>query len=245
MRSPARLNLVVSLVVIASAAACGDSTGPSAPTAAQVAAHFDSIAVQAQSQSSAYEERSLLASLIELPAALGALPSTVKVTTADGTENWKAYELLDLPPSGSSSDSTFFLLAFRDADAHTALLITFDGDGTGNGGGIVTGDTINVNPSDASATTTLSSVTNACGAISSSLLNTQLSTVTFDTCNLATFTTTLNLTLPTTTGMDAALTSLSFSNSSVNGVRVVDQAAGASLRRAAAMFHSAKAYRHR
>ena len=248
MRSPARLNVAVSLLAISVVAACSDSTGPSAPTAAQVAAHFDSIAIQAQAQSEtneAYSGRGFLASLIELPAAFGATPSTLKVTTANGTENWQAYELLDVPPSGSSSDSTFFLLAYRDADAHTAMLITFNGSGAGEAGGIITGDTISVNPSDASASTTLNSVTTACSTVSTSLLNPMLASVTFDTCNLAQFTTTLHLTLPATTGMDAALTSVSFTTASVKGARLVDQAAGASLRRAAAMFQSAKAYRHR
>jgi hypothetical protein len=247
MRPSARLNFAVSLVAISFAAACSDSTGPKAPTSAQLAAHFDSIAIAAQAQSEtnqAYSGRVLLASLIELPAALGAKPSSVNVTTANGVESWKAYEVLDVPSSSSSSDSTFFLLAFRDADAHTALLVIFDGSGAGEDGGIITGDTISVSPSDASATTTLSSVTSACTTPSSSLLNPQLAQVTFDTCNLASFTTSLNITSPTTTGMDAALTSVSFSHVSLNGVRVVDQAQGASLRRAAAMLRAMKASRH-
>ena len=248
MRSPARLKIVVSLLAISVAAACSDSTGPKEPTAAQVAAHFDSIAIDAQTQSQTHESyggRNLLATLIELPAALGATPASVSVTTASGAERWKAYELLLLPPSGSSNDSTFFLLAFRDADAHTALLVTFDGAGTGNEGGIITGDTISVNPSAASATTTLTSLSSACTTPSTSLLNPQLASLSIGTCNIAHFTTTLHLTLPTTTGMDAALTSVSFSNASVNGVRVVDAASGASVRRALDMLRAAKASRHR
>jgi hypothetical protein len=248
MRSSARLNTVVTLLAISLAAACSDSTGPKQLTAAQVAAHFDSIAIQAQTQSQtneAYSGRGFLTSLIELPAALGATPSSITVTTAHGNETWQAYELLDIPASGSSSDSTFFLLAFRDANAHTAMLITFDGSGAGNAGGIITGDTISVNPSHASGTTRLSSVTTTCTTVSTSLLNPQLASLSFDSCNLALFTTTLSLTFPTTTGLDASLTSVSFTNASVNGVRVVDQAAGASLRRAAAMFRSMSADTHR
>jgi hypothetical protein len=247
MRSPARLNLVASLLALSVAAACGsDSTGPKEPTAAQVAAHFDSIAIQAQAQSEtneAYSGRGFLATLIELPAALGAVPATVSVTTANGVESWKAYELLAVP-STNSADSVFFLLMFRDADAHTAMLITFDSTGTGDSGGIITGDTISVSPTSASATTSLSSVSSTCATPSASLLNPQMATLSIGTCNLARFTTTVHLTSPTTTGMDAALTSVSFSNSSVNGARVVDQAAGASVRRVLDMLKTAKANRH-
>jgi hypothetical protein len=247
MRSPARLKLVVSLLALSVAAACGsDSTGPKEPTAAQVAAHFDSIAIQAQAQSEtneAYSGRGFLATLIELPAALGAVPATVSVSTANGVESWKAYELLAVP-STNSADSVFFLLMFRDADAHTAMLITFDSTGTGDSGGIITGDTISVSPTSASATTSLSSVSSTCATPSASLLNPQMATLSIGTCNLARFTTTVHLTSPTTTGMDAALTSVSFSNSSVNGARVVDQAAGASVRRVLDMLKTAKANRH-
>jgi hypothetical protein len=247
MRSPVRLNLVVSLLAVLVAAACGsDSTGPKEPTAAQVAAHFDSIAIQAQAQSEtneAYSGRSFLATLIELPAALGAVPASVSVTTANGVESWKAYELLAVP-STSSADSVFFLLMFRDADAHTALIITFDSTGTGDSGGIITGDTISVNPTSASATTSLTSVSSTCATPSTSLLNPQLASLTIGSCNLAHFTTSVNLTSPSTTGMDAALTSISFSNASVNGARVVDQGSGGSVRRVLDMLKTAKANRH-
>jgi hypothetical protein len=244
MRSPARLNLVASLLALSVAAACGsDSTGPKEPTAAQVAAHFDSIAIQAQSQGGAYSGRGFLTTLIELPAALGAVPATVSVTTATGVESWKAYELLAVPPT-NSADSVFFLLMFRDADAHTAMLINFDSTGTGDLGIIITSDTIMVGSSSASATTSLSSVSTTCATPSASLLNPQLATQSIGTCNLARFTTSVHLTSPATTGMDAALTSISFSNSSVNGARVVGQAAGASVRRVLDMLKTARANRH-
>jgi hypothetical protein len=247
MRSPVRLNVAVSLLAISVAIACSDSTGPREPTAAQVAAHFDSIAIDAQAQAethSSYSTRNLISTLIELPAALGATPASVNVTTANGVESWKAYELLILPSDVSSSDSTFFLLMYRDADAHTAVLVTFDGSGAGNGGGIITGDTIAVDPSDAAATTSLTSVSTACSTPATSLVNPQLSSLAIGTCNRAKFTTTLNLTSPATTGMDAALTSLVFSASTVNGVRVIDQAAGASVQRVLGIVRAAKANRH-
>jgi hypothetical protein len=243
MRLPARLTIAVSLLAISVVAACSDSTGPKGPTAAQVAAHFDSIAIQAQAQSETneiYSGRNLLATLIELPAALGATPSSVSVTTANGAESWKAYELLAIP-STNAADSVFFLLMFRDADAHTALLVTFDSAGVGNGGGIITGDTISVNPTDASATTALTSVTTACTTPSASLLNPQLASLSIGTCNVARFSTSLHLTSPSTTGMDAALTSVSITNASVNGVRLVETASGASVRRVFDLLRAVKA----
>jgi hypothetical protein len=240
MRTSARLGIAASLVAISSITACSDSTGPTGPTAAQLATHFDSIAIQAQAQSdtnSAYGTRSFLATLIELPAALGATPASVSVTTANGNESWKAYELLELNSSGSNTDSSFAILMFRDADAHTALIVFFDSTGTAQSGGVITADTILVNPTDASATTSLTSVSSACTTPSASLLNPSLGTLAISSCSLARFRTTLSMTLPTTAGMDAALTSLAFTNSSMNGVRVVDQASGASVRRLREMLH--------
>jgi hypothetical protein len=244
MRSLARLRIAASLLVVSAVAACSDSTGPRQQTAAQLAAHFDSIAIQASAQSetnSAYGVRSFLTTLIELPAALGAVPATVSVTTASGVEQWKAYELLEVqPPGGSNTDSTFILLAFRDADAHTAIAVFFDSTGTAQDGGIITGDTITVNPSNGSGTTSLTSTSTTCTTPAASLLNPQLGVITVSQCNLAKFRTTLSLTSPTTPGMDAALTTLTLSNATVNGVRAVDQASGASVRRLKAMLRAAE-----
>ena len=242
MHTPARLSLAASLIAISFLAACSDSTGLKEQTAAQIATHFDSIAIQAAAQSDtapAYGSRTLVASLIEIPAALGALPSTIHVTTADGVENWKAYELLPLPSTG---DSSFILLAFRDADAHSALVIFFDAAGTGQEGGLFTGDTIAVNPDTASATTTLTSVGSTCSTPSASLQNPELGSLTVGTCNLATFRTSLAMSLPTTPGMDAALESLSFTNATVNGVRVVEESSV--VRRAHDLLRAARANRH-
>jgi hypothetical protein len=243
MRSHARLRIAASFLAISAAAACGsDSTGPGGQTAAQVAAHFDSIAIHANVQSdtnSAYGTRSLIATLIELPAALGATPASVSVTTASGVEQWKAYELLEVMPGSSSTDSTFILLAFRDADAHTAIAVFFDHTGTAEDGGLITGDTIPVNPSQGSGTTSLTSVSTTCATPATSLLNPQLATITVAQCNLAKFNTTLSLTSPPTPGMDAALTTVTLTNVSVNGVRVVDPSSGAPVQRLKAMLRAA------
>lgn len=249
MRSPARLRIVASFFAISVAAACGsDSTGPRALTAAQVAAHFDSIAIHATAQADTnpiYDNRSFLSTLIELPAALGAVPATVSVTTANGVERWQAYELLELNVPGAGNDSAFILLAFRDGDAHTALVADFDSAGAIQDAGLVTGDTIFVNPTDGSGTTSLTSTGTTCTTPSASLLNPALGTLAVSACTLATFHTSVSLTLPATGGMDAALANVSFTNATVNGVRAVDQVEGASVRRVKALLHAAAAQRRR
>jgi hypothetical protein len=249
MRVTARLHLAASLLVMSVVAACSDSTGPSQQSALQIAMHFDSLAIEATAKSdtnSAYEVRGFLSTLIELPAALGAVPSTVSVTTANGVESWKAYELVEVTPPGAvTPDSSYILLMFRDSDAHTALVADFDSSGVVQDGGVVTGDTILVNPTDGGGTTSLTSVSSACATPSASLLNPQLGTFTSSSCNLAKFHTSLELTLPTTPGMDAALESISFSSVTVSGVHIVDQAEGASVRRIKAILRAAAANRHR
>jgi hypothetical protein len=247
MRSPARLRLAASFLAISAAAACGsDSTGPSSQTASQVAAHFDSIAIHASAQSdtnSAYGARSFLTTLIELPAALGAVPATISVTTANGVEHWQAYELLELSAPGASNDSAFILLAFRDGDAHTAFLADFDSAGSIQDAGLVTGDTIFVNPSDGSGSTSLTSMSTTCTTPSASLLNPALGTLGFSSCTLAKFHTSVSLTLPSTAGMDEALTSVSFANATVNGIRAVDAISGTQVRRVKTLLRAAAAKR--
>lgn len=249
MRTPARFSIAMSLLVVAFAAACSDSTGPGQQSPAQIALHFDSIAIQAAAKSDtnpAYGVRGLLATLIEIPAALGATPATVSVTTANGVESWKAYELLELTSNGTSNnDSSFAILMFRDSDAHTAFIAFFDSAGAVQDGGLIAGDTIPVNPTAGNATTSLTSVGAACATPSSSLHNPGLGSFVLGTCNLARFRTSLQLTLPSTSGVDAALTSLAFTNASMNGVRVVDPATGAAVRRMHDVFRAAAANRHR
>jgi hypothetical protein len=248
MHATARLHLAATFLVIAAASACSDSTGVTPLTAAQVAAHFDSIAVVAAARADtngSYGTRAFLASLIELPAALGATPATVSVTTANSSESWKAYEILDVTGPGSTPDSSYILLLFRDADAHTAIIADYDSAGSLQDAGLVTGDTILVNPDDASGSTSVSSIGSACTNISSSLANPLLSSFTESSCNAATFQSSLDLANPATTGLDAVLSSVSFSNVHVNGVRVVEQAEGATVRRIRTILHAAAANRHR
>jgi hypothetical protein len=238
MRLPARIGAAASFIAIAFAAACGsDSTGPSqSEQPSRVAQHFDSLAVQANTLAGdhpAFVLRTELLTLLEVNAAFGATPSAITVHTASGTEHWKGYEFLELSSSGN--DSTYLFLGYRDADAHTVAVVYFTGAGAVDQAALVTGDTIAVTPSDGSGSTSITQKGAACGTISSALLNPQIGDVSLATCNLATFSTNLSLTLPSTTGLDAALTSVSFTQSTVNGIFVID---AASSRRVKYLLHS-------
>ena len=160
--------------------------------------------------------------LLEIPAALGALPSTVTVTTASGTEHWKGYEFVELSRPGAPLDSEFVFLAYREAAAHTVIAVFFDSTGAGHAGGVITNDTLSVSPNTANGTTHLVSLGATCGTPSASLVNPDFHTAFFSSCSLATFQTTLAMSFPTTTGVDPALTSLSFPATMINGLRIVD-----------------------
>jgi hypothetical protein len=243
MRTIVRLGLAAPFLAISFAAACSDSTGPGQQSAAQTAAHFDSLALSAQADTnSAFGTRSLLTTLIEIPAALGAVSSSVSVTTANGAESWRAYELSLLSAPGAS-DSSFVVLMFRDADAHTVLIAFYDSTGTLNDVGLVTGDTIPVSPIDLNGTTSLTSVGNACATPSASLVNPELGFLGVGECHLAKFRSSTALSLPSTPGLDAALMTLSFSNATVNGVRVIAPAEGTPVRRLREILRAAAADR--
>ncbi|MBK5188428.1 MAG: hypothetical protein JJD97_09285 [Gemmatimonadaceae bacterium] len=245
MRLPARLRIAASFVALALTAACSsDSTGPSTQSPAQLARHFDSLYVSAAARSdtfSTYGERALLMTFLELPAALGATPATVNVTTASGVEHWKGYELLEVSAPGTTVDSSYILLAYRDADAHTMIIADFDSSGALQEGGVITGDTIAVSPTNGSGTTSLSSVGATCATPSSTLANPQLATLGIGSCNLATFHTNFSMTFSTSSSVDPALANLSFSSATINGVRAVDAASTGAVRRVRAMLRAAAA----
>ncbi len=225
MRPLARFNLAASLAAVVLTAACSDSSGPSAADqATAIAARFDSIYVDATARSdsgaTAYGQRASIASLLEVPPAFGALPSTVIVTTASGTESWKGFEFVDLNSAGS--DSSFVLLAYREEAAHTVLAVIFDSTGAPQFAGLVTGDTLSTSPSSGSGATTLVSVGAACRTPPSSLTNPEFDSPLASACSLATFRTSLTLQFPSGPGIDAALLSLTFAPTSINGIRVVD-----------------------
>ncbi|MEO6208747.1 MAG: hypothetical protein ABIQ10_01355 [Gemmatimonadaceae bacterium] len=226
MRSRTRIAFAGTIAGLLLTAACSDSSGPSIQSqSAAIAAHFDSIYVDAKARydsgATAYEGRVLIASILEIPAALGALPSPIQVTTALEPEQWKGYELMELNPTGT--DSVFVLIAYRDSDAHSVIVVFFDASGAPNQGALITDDTTSVAPTSGSAATSFVSASSACLNPPGSLSNPQFDAPLFTSCTLAKFHTALTLEFPSGS-IDAGLTSLTFSPTpaTINGLRVVD-----------------------
>jgi len=235
----ARLRVAASFVVITIAAACsGDST---APSPASVAAHFDSLYVQAHDlgdSNSVYISRALLLSLFEMPPAFGASPSSISVTTASGVEHWNAFEFVGV--GSNATDSGYVVLAYRENAAHTMFVVQYDSTGSAVGGLMLTNDTLAVSISDGNGTTSLTSTGAACGTPSASLANPQIPEFEASSCALAKFLTSLSLTTQTSASIDPALASISISSRSINGIRLQDPAEAAVLRRVRAVLHSAR-----
>jgi hypothetical protein len=243
MRFTARSGLALSFAAAALTAACSDSSAPSsANQASVVAARFDSIYLDANTRSdsgrNAFETRALLASLIEIPAAFGAVPSSITVTTATGTEHWQGYEFLELTPPADTTDSAFVLLAFRESNAHSVLIAFFDSTGTIVNAGLITEDTISAMPGSGGGSSTLVSVGSDCTAPPTSLLNPQFDSPLASSCSLASFRTSTTLTFPSVSTIDPALASLTISSASVNGVRIVDPPDNATTRRVRSLLRA-------
>lgn len=239
MRLPARMALAATCCTLAFTSACSDSTSPdNTQDAAHLAAHFDSLYVAAASHgdASAYSFRITALSLLELAPALGAPSTNITVTTANGTEHWKGFELEDVLESGGTpNDSTYFVIAYRESDVHTAIVALYDTEGNIQDGVLLTNDTLGVVPSDGSGTTTRTSLGSTCTEISSSLQNPQLTSINPLACNAAAFGTSMTLVVPSDPNVDAALTSLSFPATTIQGVRILEngstgEAAARSLR---------------
>jgi hypothetical protein len=241
MQFAPRSAFAAAVVILATAAACGgDSTGPRGTTS--LAAHFDSLYVAAKAlgtTDTSYNFRVIALSDLELPAAFGATPSNIVMTTATGSESWKGFAFEEvLTSSGTPSDSGRFVLAYRDADAHTLLVTVQHADGSFQDAALMTNDTIVVLASSNAGSITQTAVGSSCPAPPSGLTNPVISTAAQATCLLATYSATLTLSFPATTGVDPALTHLSFSPTTFSGERFQDPF-GASISRVASVWQRA------
>jgi hypothetical protein len=225
-----RLAFVTGFVILAVTAACGsDSTGPGDGDGGAtpiLARHFDSLYVQAKAQSTSdtmFKFRSVALSDLELPAAFGATPTNISVTTASGTETWKGFVFEEvLTDGGTPTDSGRLVLAYRDPDAHTLIVTAFLANGASTGASLVTNDTVVVHANANAGSVTLVSTGAECPAAPSGLTNPVIATANEATCLSATFTATLTLGFPATDGVDAALTQISFPTTTFSGVRFQD-----------------------
>jgi hypothetical protein len=225
MQSAPRSAFVAALVIVTATAACGgDSTGP--VDTPSLAVHFDSLYVAAKALSAGdtnYHFRATALSDLELPSAFGAEPTTISVTTAGGAESWKGFIFEEVMLNhGAPADSGRFLLAYRDADAHTLIATVVLANGTLASTSLVANDTVVVPASSASGSVTQTAVGASCATPPAALTNPVITTASQATCLLATYSSTLSATFPETSGVDPALTQLSFPLTTFAGERFQD-----------------------
>jgi hypothetical protein len=241
MHFASRARLAASLAILTAAAACGgDSTGPGATT--NLAQHFDTLYVAAKAISATdtnYDFRTSALSDLELPAAFGATPASITVTTASGTESWKGFVFEEvLTNSGTPSDSGRLFLAYRDANAHALVATVILANGSFVSTALLANDTVVVHATANSGSITQTSVGSSCSTPPTGLVNPVIATASQATCLLATYSASLSFTFPATAGVDGALTQLSFPLTSFAGVRFQDPF-GASTSRANIVWQNA------
>lgn len=243
MRITSGLSVAALCGTLVLASACSDSTSPNgSQSPSHVAAHFDSLYVTAAAMaegSENYSERALLLSFIEAAAAYGSSPTTVDVTTANGSEQWKAYEIEDIEQgSGSALDTTFLVVAYRESAAHTIALAEYDASGHIYSGEIITNDSLPVEPSDGDGFTERASLGGSCTTPSASLVNQQIGTIADFACTPATFGTSMVLVTDPDPNVDGALTSISIPTSTLNGELFVASEGTATVRRMRALLRT-------
>jgi hypothetical protein len=247
-----RLALAAAVVILTATAACGgDSTGPGdgGGTTPSLARHFDSLYVTAKAQSASdtnYKFRAVALSDLELPAAFGATATNITVTTASGTETWKGFVFEEVRTSGGTpTDSGRLVLAYRDGDAHTLVVTVILKDGSLAGASLMTQDTVVLQASAKSGAVTLTSTGDACPAPPSGLTNPVISTANQATCLLATLGAAFDFDFPAKTGVDAALTHISFALTSFDGVRLQDPVVNVTTGRVTRSLFGGDAKEHR
>lgn len=225
MQLAPRWALAAALALLTTIAACGgDSTGPVATK--NLAVHFDSLYVAAKALSAAdtnYNFRATALSDLELPAAFGATPTSIAVTTATGAESWKGFVFEEvLATSGTPTDSGRLLLAYRDGDAHTLVVTVLLANGSFVGTSLMANDTVVVHATATTGSITQTGVGASCSTPPSGLTNPVIATAAQATCLLATYSATLSASFPATGSVDPALTQLSFPLTTFGGVRFQD-----------------------
>jgi len=224
-----RLALAAALGIVATTAACGgSSTGPGGgggPKAGTLAQHFDTLYQHAKASSASdtnFNFRAEAISDLDLAAAFGAAPTNITVTTSTGTEQWKGFVFEELHDSSGVVDSATFIVAYRDSLVHTMVLSGFLGNGTSLGSYLLANDTLRIASISRTQSATLTSVGSACPTPIAGLVAPVIATAETTTCTSAQFDAALSLGFPATTGVDPALTSVSFPTTSIAGERFVD-----------------------
>lgn len=224
-----RLALAAAIGIVATTAACGgSSTGPGGGgnhTPGTLAQHFDTLYQHAHASSVSdtnFIFRAQALSDLELAAAFGAAPTTITVTTSSGTEQWKGFVFEELHDSSGVVDSATFIVAYRDSLVHTMVLSGFRANGTSLGSFLLANDTLGIASSSRTQSASLTSVGSSCPTPIAGLVDPVIAAAETTTCTLAQFNAALALGFPAITGVDAALTAVSFPTTSIAGQRFVD-----------------------
>lgn len=223
-------------------ASCSDSTSPKPLLdPPQLAAHFDSLYVSAlASGTDGGSQRADDLSLLEIAPALGAKPVDVTVTTGRGVEEWRGFMLEEIfVRAGFPNDSSFLMLAYRDADAHTRLLANYDRDGHFSGGYVSSNDSPDFG-AGGSGITTRTALGTTCDSPSPSLTDPEIAYFGSLACTRATFNTSVTLQTPDVPDIDPAFQTLSFPSTTFSGVRVVNGAEPGIVRRLRAGLHASR-----
>jgi hypothetical protein len=227
MQLSTRLSLAAAFVV--TIAACGgSSTGPGGgggPKAGTLAQQFDTLYQQAKASSvgdTNFNFRAEALSDLVLAAAFGAAPTTITVTTASGTEQWKGFVFEEVHDSSGVVDSATFIVAYRDSLVHAMVLSGFLGNGTSLGSFLLANDTLGIASTSRTQSSTLTSVGGSCPTPIAGLVDPIITAAQTTTCTLAQFNAALALGFPATAGVDAALTTVSFPATSIAGERFLD-----------------------
>jgi hypothetical protein len=112
-----RYAAITTAALVLAVTACGSDAAPSAPRTLTLASHFDSIFVALRAKGTADDTQIsvLVYAYLETPAAYGAMPQTVTVTTDSGPQQWQgfAYEMVG---DNAFTDSMVFAAVYRDAN---------------------------------------------------------------------------------------------------------------------------------
>lgn len=223
------IRLSLAAAIVATIAACGgSSTGPGGgggPTPGTLAQHFDTLYQHAKASSVSdtnFTFRAQALSDLELAAAFGAAPTNITVTTSSGLEQWKGFVFEEVRDSSGVVDSATFIVAYRDSLVHTMVLTGFLGNGTSLGSFLLANDTLGIASISRTQSASLTSVGSSCSTPIAGLVNPIIATAETTTCTSAQFDAALALGFPATTGVDAALTAVSFPTTSIAGERFLD-----------------------
>lgn len=212
------VTIAVAAVATAGLAACGSSSSTGPSSSISLAAHFDSLVINAQD--SGHVDRSVLLTYPTAALAAGVRPSSLNLTV-DGQA--KAFEVVGIdlvtrnPATGVAVDSTFFVIAWSGVNVDQLFYVqTSQIDGITQVEQLV--DTVAVADSTASVSASLASTGATCSLIDL--------TSTFDllhgaTCTSASIQTSFSASFSATPGLSTQATQVSLGTTSIPSARLV------------------------